>query len=347
MAPVQVNGRLAGLVVLPPPPMRGMLSNVGELLTLPGTLGLVLVSAIAAVVIFAPARNRLRALEVAAQNLGAGQLDARAPVAGSDEVARVAAAFNRMASDLQARTEALRTSDRLRRQMLADISHELRTPLTTMRGYLETLEMPEIALDEDRRRRYLETARRETLRLDRIVNDLLELARFENAVATIEPRVVAVERIFAGIVRRFEHDAAAAGVALRSQVDPAADQLFADPNRLDQALSNLVANALRHTPPGGTIDLEASADATGCRVSVVDSGSGIAAEHLPHVFDRFYKVEASRTAAVGGSGLGLSIAKAIVESHGGTIAVTSRPGRTTFVITLPHPDRAQSPSANL
>ncbi len=196
--------------------------------------------------------------------------------------------------------------------------------------------MPEIALDEERRRRYIETARRETVRLERIVTDLLELARFENAVATIEPRVVAVERIFAGILRRFEHEAGAAGVTLRSRVDPSADQIFADPDRLDQALSNLVTNALRHTPAGGTIDLDARAGADGWRLRVVDSGSGIAPEHLPHVFDRFYKVDASRTTGIGGSGLGLSIAKAIVERHGGTIAVTSRPGATSFVITIPH-----------
>jgi signal transduction histidine kinase len=240
-----------------------------------------------------------------------------------------------MADQLQARTEALRTSDRLRRQMLADISHELRTPLTTMRGYLETLEMTEIALDEERRRRYLETARRETLRLERIVMDLLELARLENTSAKMAPRVAAVERIFDGIVQRFERDAGAAGVTLRSRVDPSADQIFADPDRLEQALSNLVANALRHAPPGGVIDLEASTVDDQCRLSVVDSGSGIAPEHLPHVFDRFYKVDTSRTPGIGGSGLGLSIAKAIVERHGGTITVTSRPGRTCFVVIIP------------
>lgn len=263
-APIQVDGRLAGLVILPPPPPRGLLANVGELLSLPGTLALVAITAIAALVIFAPARNRLRALEQAAERLGAGQLDTRAPAQGRDEIARVAAAFNHMAEDLEGRTEALRLSDRLRRQMLADISHELRTPLTTMRGYLDTLDMPEIVLDEDKRRRYIETARRETLRLERIVVDLLELARFENGVAAIEARVVAVERVLTGVARRYERDAAAANVTIRTRVHPSADQVVADPDRLDQAISNLVANALRHTPPGGTIELEAIASDGGC-----------------------------------------------------------------------------------
>lgn len=334
-APVQVNGRLAGMVLLPPPSPRGLLANVGELLSLPGTLVLFAVTAIAALVIFAPARNRLRELERAAERFGAGELSTRAPAHGRDEIAHVASAFNHMAADLEQRTEALRISDQLRRQMLADISHELRTPLTTMRGYLDTLDMPEIVLDEDKRRRYVDTARRETIRLERIVSDLLELARFENGVAAIAPRVVAIERVFAGVARRFEHDAAAANVTIRTQVDPAADQIVADPDRLDQAISNLVVNALRHTPPGGAIALEAAATAGGCELRVIDSGTGIAPEHVAHVFERFYKVDSSRTSGPAGSGLGLSIAKAIVERHGGTIAVTSQPGRTAFVMTLP------------
>jgi signal transduction histidine kinase len=334
-APIQVNGRLAGLVVLPPPPPRGLLANVGELLSLPGTLALFAVTAVATLVIFAPARNRLRALEAAAEQFGAGRLSMRAPVNGRDEIGRVAAAFNRMAADLEERTKALQLSDRLRRQMLADISHELRTPLTTMRGYLDTLDMPEIVLDEDKRRRYVDTARRETIRLERIVADLLELARFENDVASIEPRVVAVERVLAGVAQRFERDAAAAGVAIRVHVDASVDQIVVDPDRLDQALSNLVANALRHTPARGTIDLEARASTGGYEVSVIDSGSGIAPQHAAHIFDRFYKVDSSRASGSSGSGLGLSIAKAIVERHGGTISVTSRPGCTAFIIRLP------------
>jgi signal transduction histidine kinase len=334
-APVQVNGRLAGLVLLPPPPPRGLLANVGELLSLPGTLVVFAVTAIAALVIFAPARNRLRELERAAERFGAGELSTCASAHGRDEIAHVATAFNHMAADLEQRTDPLRISDQLRRQMLADISHELRTPLTTMRGYLDTLDIPDIVLDEDKGRRYVDTARRETIRLERIVSDLLELARFENGVAAIAPRVVAVERVLSGVARRFEREAAAANVTIRTRVDPAADQIVADPDRLDQAISNLVANALRHTPPGGTIDLDATAGDDAYRIAVIDSGRGIAPEHLAHVFERFYTVDASRTSGLAGSGLGLSIVKAIVERHGGTIAVTSRPGRTTFVMTLP------------
>ena len=333
-APIQIGQTLQGMVVLPPPPRRGLPGDVGRLLSLPGTLVLFVATALAAVVIFAPARRRLRALEEAAERFGAGQLAARAPEGGRDEIARVAAAFNRMADELNSRTSAVQTGDMLRRQMLADISHELRTPLTTMRGYLDTLEMRDVPLDDDMRRRYLDTVRAETRRLERIVMDLLDLARYENGVAPLETQVLDLGRVFDAVIRRHERDAAIACVTLMTRVADGADQLTADPVRLEQALSNLVANAIRHTPAGGTIDLTARGTPQGRELSVIDSGGGIAPEHLPHVFERFYKVDAARAAGAG-SGLGLPIVKAIVERHAGTVTVTSRPGRTAFVITVP------------
>lgn len=344
-APIQVGGELRGLVVLPPPPPGGVVRDVGRLLSLPGTIVLVVATLVAVVVIFAPARRRLSALEHAAERLGAGDLTARAPGEGGDEIARVSRAFNRMAEDLAARDEALRASDRLRRQMLADVSHELKTPLTAMRGYVETLRMPEVGLDEGRRARYLETIESETLRLDRIVKDLLDLARYENNVAPLDVRVFDVARLFDNVVRRHEHDTGTRHITVSSEVEGGADQIVGDPDRIEQVVENLVTNAVRHTPEGGRIELSAGI-ANGCAVlSVADSGSGIAPEHLPYVFDRFYKVDPARAAAGAGSGLGLSIAKAIVVRHGGTIAVASAPGSTRFTISLPQ--SAHSTSTNL
>ena len=270
-------------------------------------------AALVGAVVFLPVRRRLKALERAAERIGAGDRDVLADDRGRDEIAVLAGAFNRMSAELSARTDALHESDRVRRQMLADVSHELRTPLTAMRGYLDTLAMPDVALDAATRARYLETARREAERLQHIVADLLDLARHEHGAAAIEPRVFAIERVFEHVVRRHERDAEATGVTLASTVSADADQVLADPGRLEQAVGNLVANALRHTPSGGTIRLEAAIRGGRSCLTVEDSGDGIPAAHLAHVFDRFYKADSARTGGHGGSGLGLSIVKAIVE----------------------------------
>jgi two-component system sensor histidine kinase BaeS len=338
-APVVVGDRFVGLavvVLVPPAPPRttGIPRELAQLLSLPSTLLLAGAAVLVAMVIFYPARRRLRALELAAQRLGAGELSARARQTGGDEIARVAAAFNHMAGELQTRDAALRTSDALRRQMMADVSHELKTPLTAMRGYIETLRMPEVALDADRRSRYFETIDRETRRLERIVKDLLDLARFEHGGATLQRRVFDIERLFENVAARHERDAHAKGIAIRIHVDAHADQVVADPDRIEQAIENLAGNALRHTPAGGTITLSAARADGLATLSVSDSGGGIAPEHLPHVFERFYKVDPARASESTGSGLGLSITKAIVERHGGTISVESQPGRTVFEINL-------------
>ena len=338
-APVLVGDRLAGLVLVAVRPPRsssvGVPREVAQLLSLPSTLLLTAAAVVVAMVLFYPARRRLRALEHAAQRLGEGDLGARAPQAGGDEIARVSAAFNRMAGDLEARDAALRTSDALRRQMMADVSHELKTPLTAMRGYIETLRMPEVALDAERRDRYFDTIDRETRRLERIVKDLLDLARYEGGGVVLQRRLFDIERLFENVAGRHEREAQRQGVAILIHVDPHADQMVADPDRVEQAIENLVANALRHTPAGGTITLRAMQADGVATLSVSDTGSGIAPDHLPFVFERFYKADSARAADSTGSGLGLSITKAIVERHGGTIGATSQPGQTTFTIVLP------------
>jgi len=336
MAPIQVGNELRGMVVLPPAPApTAMARDVGRLLSLPGTAVLIVITMIAAVFIFEPSRRRLKALERATERLGAGDLAARAAEGGGDEIARVAAAFNHMAADLSSRDEALRTSNRLRRQMLADVSHELKTPLTAMRGYVETLRMSDVTLSAATRERYFQTLERETRRLDRIVTDLLDLARLENGVAPLDVRLFAIRRVFEHVAARHEYEAGVRHIAIGIHVADPVDQVMADPDRLEQVVDNLVANALRHTPDGGFIDLQANEAAGGVELAVVDSGSGIAREHLPHVFERFYKVDASRSNGSGGSGLGLSIAKTIVERHGGEIRVASQPGHTVFTMRLP------------
>jgi two-component system sensor histidine kinase BaeS len=337
--PVIVGDQTVAVVGVLPEPRRGnpVLAEFGPALTLAG-FGLLLAgTGLMAVVVFRPVHRRLRGLEAAAAAVGAGETAVRAPEAGGDEVASLARRFNRMAADLEARVHELREADRSRRQLLADVSHELMTPLTAMRGYLETLALPGAVKDEAARARYLAIVTEETLRLEAIIGDLLDLARLEGGGGALEPEPVSLERLFARAFERHHGILDERRIALERRVHPAAASIVGDERRLEQAVQNLVANAVRHTPAGGRIALEAR-PAGGHAVAIVvdDSGRGIPVEHLPHVFDRFYRVDSSRDARSGGSGLGLSIVRAVVERHGGRVSAGTSPlGGARFTIELP------------
>jgi signal transduction histidine kinase len=336
--PIVVAGRLAGVVVVPPEaPFTMVLRRYAPVLGAAAAGVLILGTLAASLLIFGPPRRRLRELEAAAQRFGAGDLTARAPDRGGDEIAAVATAFNGMADDLTARAEALAASDQARRQLLADVSHELTTPVTAMRGYLETLTMPELTLDEETRTRYLRIIADETARLERMIGDLLDLARLEGGGGTLTIEPVPVAELFDRVVARHERAAAANNVRITSAIAPGAETVRGDRARLEQALQNLAGNAMRYAPPGTAIRLGALPANGRIVISVEDEGPGIPPEHLAHIFDRFYKVDASRahgaaggTSVANGSGLGLSIVKAIIERHGGRISVESEPGRTVF-----------------
>jgi len=333
-SPIIVNGQLEGDIVANP---QSAWEQLGPTLLVVGFALVALGTTSAALLIFGPVRGRLRSLETAARQVGAGDLTARAREDGGDEVAELARAFNQMTGDLAVRAEQLRASDRQRRMLFADVSHELMTPLTAMRGYLETLGMSGVTIDPPTRARYLSIIGDETHRMEHIVGDLLELARLEGARDSIEKQDVPLEDLFGRVMARHERAAAQGEVALTTTIEPGAEIVQGDPMRLEQALQNLAANALRHTPPGGRVELRAEAHDQHIVIKVRDTGSGIAPEHLPYVFDRFYKVDPSRSGEKPGSGLGLSIVKAIVERHGGSVAVSSQADRgTEFTIRLPN-----------
>lgn len=330
-APVIAAGKIVGLVGITP---RSMFERYGGTIVALGT-GLLFIGNLAlGLLVVKPIRLRLRSLYSAAARLRDGDMDARASVGGADELAQVGRVFNEMATELARRTRELETSDRLRRQLVADVSHELMTPLTSVLARLETLGMHDVALSEEQRTKQLTSAVNEAHRLERLIGDLLASARLEAGAAALALEQVVVEELFGQIASRHEAECRARGVRLTQDIT--APRVVADRFRLDQALDNLVANALRHTSRGGRIRLASHAVDDRIHLSVWDSAGAIAPEHLPHIFDRFYKVESTNGIASPGSGLGLSIVQAIATRHGGHVRATSsnREG-TTFTIQLP------------
>ena len=291
-------------------------------------------------VIVKPIRDRLADLQQAAAMLREGDSAARAHEEGADEVTELAAGFNAMADELERRTAALETSDRLRRQLITDVSHELMTPLTAVPGHLETLTMDEVRLDEAQRQQQVGVAQREAQRLERLIGDLLQAARLEAGGLDLNRETIRIRDLFEELTARHEHAFRKRHITVRSSV---ADDLvlFADPFRIEQVLENLLANALRHTPDGGSISLNAVPRESVVTLEVRDSGEGIPEVDLPFVFDRFYKATSSLSVASPGSGLGLTIVKAIVLRHGGKVAAASEPGHgTTIRIELPSTEDA-------
>ncbi|GAA2828415.1 sensor histidine kinase [Crossiella cryophila] len=266
----------------------------------------------------------LRALTGAAQRMKDGDAAARVQVTGRDEIARLAAAFNEMAES-RARVEELRKA------MVGDIAHELRTPLSNIRGWLEAAEdgvtQPDQAL--------ITFLLAESRQLQRIIDDLQDLAMADAGKLRVHPEQLRVADLVDTLVSAHRAAADAAGVHLESTVD-GDPELWADPVRLRQALGNLVANAVRHTPAGGRVTVTAHAEPEAVLFQVADTGSGISPEHLPQVFDRFWRAEKSRSRQSGGSGLGLAIVRQLAQAHGGTVTAASEPGAgSTFTLRLP------------
>lgn len=288
-----------------------------------GAAGLVLAVTVAVTALVALRLSRpLRALTEAAQQ--PPELHVRVPVATRDEIGILAEAFN----DLTERRERLEAQ---RKAMVSDIAHELRSPLTNIRGWLEVVRDGVVDPDPE----LLASLHEEALVLQRIIDDLQDLAAADAGTLRVHREPLRAADLLDQVAAAHRVAARTAGVALRAEADGTA-WLDADPVRMRQALGNLVSNALRHTPADGTVTLAARRDGEEVVLTVADTGGGIAPEDLPHVFDRFWRAEKSRSRRTGGSGLGLPIVRHLVAAHGGTARAASEPGTgTVFTLRLP------------
>ena len=268
----------------------------------------------------------------ASQRIADGHYDERVGVPGDaatdelDELSRLALSFNQM-------TDRLEQTEARRLELIGNVAHELRTPLSTIKGYMEGLIDGVLPAEATT----FQQVYREADRLEHLVHDLQELSRVEAREYELNPMPAAPARLVEAVVDRLGRQFDEKGVALQTDVPRDLPSVRVDADRIGQVLLNLVGNALQYTPSGGRVFLHARPEGDWVRFSVQDTGVGISPQHLPHVFERFYRVDKSRSRAGGGSGIGLTIARHLVESHGGQIeAASDGPDRgSTFSFTVP------------
>lgn len=329
---ITVDGRRAGtmwLVTTAPPGVLSQEDYFTRSVTLAIILSGMAVLLLAGLVGLFLARRialPLSRLTGAVQRLAAGGWDQRLDLTGDyDEIARLVAAFNDMAARLE-RYEALR------RNMVADVAHELRTPLTVLRGQLESLQAGTL----EARPEVIMSLHDEILRLSRLVHDLQELSLAEAKKLTLHQETFDLVEVARRVLNFFQVEAEDRNIALSLETGEAEIKVKGDRDRIAQVLINLLGNALRYTPPGGRVKVTAGREDGGVIVTVEDSGPGIEPADLPHVFERFYRPDKSRSRAKGGAGLGLAIARGFVEAHGGRIWAESHPGQgSRFNFTIP------------
>jgi len=323
-APLTIDGQLVGVIIetdAPPPPGPlevQYLSRTNQALMI-AAAGAVLVALIIGVVLARTLTRPLRELTRATQAVAQGQLEQTVPVRSEDELGQLAVSFNQMSADLA-------RANHLRRQMTADIAHDLRTPLTVITGYLEAWRDGDLKPTPAR----FEAMHAEAQHLNRLIDDLRTLSLADAGELTLNRQPVKVPNLLRRVAAAYQHQAEQQSIALTVQADDDLPTINADPERLAQVLKNLVSNALRYTPEQGQIRLLARRQAGGVQLQVADTGRGIPPVDLPSIFNRFYRADKSREQSGGQSGLGLAIAKAIVEAHGGQISVSSVVGQGTI-----------------
>lgn len=279
--------------------------------------------------------DRIGLLKQAAESITRGELHTRLAVAGRDEVAELAQTFNLMSAQLQAAAEKQRQVEQMRRDLIAWVSHDLQTPLASIRAVIEAL-ADGVIDDPDTVQRYLRIAQKDTAALSTLIDDLFQMAQLDAGGIKLDMGWNSISDLCSDTLESFSQIAASQEIDLRGEVAAGIDPIWMDAQRIGRVLNNLVNNALRHTPAGGHVSIAASRLEGGLLIQVCDSGEGIPAQDIEHIFERFYRGEKSRNRMLGGAGLGLAISKAIVEAHAGKISVESTPGQgACFRIYIP------------
>jgi signal transduction histidine kinase len=267
----------------------------------------------------------IRALTVAAQKWGKGDLSQRVKITEKSEIGEMATTFNSMAANLERDIQ-------LRRDMIADVAHELRSPLTNIRGFLEAIRDSVMHPDE----KTIGSIYDETMLLSRLIDDLQELSLAEAGELKLYCEIEEAPDLINQAMSAVQAKAAGKGLSLDRDVPAGLPEVYVDFLRIKQVLLNLLENAIAHTPPGGAITVAAIEKGDMIEMSVTDTGEGIPADELQNIFERFHRVDKSRTRSTGGTGLGLTIAKSFVEAHGGKITVQSETGKGShFSFTIP------------
>jgi len=279
--------------------------------------------------------ERIHLLKGAAEKLANGDLQTRVPVTGRDEVAALAVTFNQMAEQLQAADQKQRELESLRRDLIAWVSHDLQTPLTSMRAILEAVS-DGVVEEPETVKRYLNTAQRDVRSLSALIDDLFQLAQLDAGGFPLNRANASLGDLISDTLESFTELAKQQEIMLEGNVDSDVDPVMMDTQAIGRVLNNLISNALRHTPNRGRVSVWVRRTTRGVEVTVSDTGEGIRAEDIPHIFERFYRGEKSRNRGTGGAGLGLAIARGIVQAHGGDIRVESQAGKgTQFSFRIP------------
>ena len=279
--------------------------------------------------------TRIQVLNNAALSIADGDLQMRVPVNGKDELAQLSRSFNKMAAELESSKLEQAKIEALRKNLIAWVSHDLRTPLTSIRAMLEALSDGLIE-DDETKNRYINTSRQQIEELSKLINDLFLFSQIDAGGMKLNIQANNLSDLISDSIESFHLTAAAQDIILEGCMMDDVDSVWMDIHQINRVVNNLISNAIRFTPHGGRVDVCAKRKDNAVIISVSDTGEGIAAEDLPHVFEQFYRVEQSRNRGTGGAGLGLTIVKSIVEAHGGTISANSQVGKgTTIEVRLP------------